>query len=93
VGITARDWLGHEGRMFWDEVEELRAGQVPGFGRRTSIPDAAFELRGGKMLRIGRRIEDRDELGDLIIQRAGLVQAGKTWYGVVIYRRPPSPSS
>jgi hypothetical protein len=89
VGVATHDWRGREERMFWDEVGELKSGRVPSFGRRTAIPNAAFELRGGgKVLRIGRRIEDRDELHDLIIERTGLVPAEKTWYGMVIYRRP-----
>jgi hypothetical protein len=83
INIAARNWRGGEGRLLWDEVEELRTGP--------RVRDAPLELRGrGQTLRLDPGVEDAEDLRDTIVAAAGLSERGSTWSGTV-YRRPAQP--
>ena len=84
VSIVVRDWRGRDSRMFWEEVEELRAMV---FLRNTPFAPI-LELRGqGRRMRIAGGIEDGVDLCELIIAQAGLAEKHAGWF-LVVHRRP-----
>ena len=86
TGISFSNLLGRTSTHSWPETTKLAVVSVP---LTLVSPAERIEVyHGDDVVQVHWSIERDDELIELIIQRAGLTEKRKTWWGAT-YTRPP----